>query len=105
VVPRALLRAFVTARYLMDRQPSTLSQAVVAAFMEEGHFAAHIRRMRLQHRDQRDELVAAIKSRLGADLTVMRRTKRCISLPSRGEVSRTSPSSAPDAKTASSFGP
>jgi GntR family transcriptional regulator/MocR family aminotransferase len=70
VVPRALLRAFVTVRYLMDRQPSTLSQAVVAAFMEEGHFAAHIRRMRLQHRDQRDELVAAIKSRLGADLTV-----------------------------------
>jgi GntR family transcriptional regulator/MocR family aminotransferase len=70
VVPHALLRAFVTARYLMDRQPSTLSQAVVAAFMEEGHFAAHIRRMRLSYRDQRDELVAALKSRLGADLTV-----------------------------------
>jgi DNA-binding transcriptional MocR family regulator len=38
--------------------------------MEEGHFAAHIRRMRLQYRDKRDELVAAIKSRLGAYLTV-----------------------------------
>lgn len=70
VVPRALLRSFVAARYLMDRQPSTLSQAVVAAFMEEGHFAAHIRRMRLLYRDQRDELVAALKSRLGANLTV-----------------------------------
>jgi GntR family transcriptional regulator/MocR family aminotransferase len=70
VVPRALLRAFVAARYVMDRQPSTLSQAVVAAFMEEGHFAAHIRRMRLLYRDQRDELVAALKRRLGADLTV-----------------------------------
>jgi GntR family transcriptional regulator/MocR family aminotransferase len=70
VVPRALLRAFVTARYLMDRQPSTLSQAVVAAFMEEGHFAAHIRRMRQMYRDQRDELVAALRRRLGADLTV-----------------------------------
>lgn len=70
VVPRALLRAFVAARYLMDRQPSTLSQAVVTAFMEEGHFAAHIRRMRLLYRDQRDELVAALKNRLGADLTV-----------------------------------
>jgi GntR family transcriptional regulator/MocR family aminotransferase len=69
VVPRALLRAFVAARYLMDRQPSTLCQAVVAAFMEEGHFAAHIRRMRLLYRDQRDVLVAALKSRLGADLT------------------------------------
>ena len=70
VVPRALLRAFVATRYLMDRQPSTLSQAVVAAFMEEGHFAAHIRRMRLLYRDQRDAMVAALKSRLGADLTV-----------------------------------
>ncbi len=70
VVPRRLLRAFVAARYLMDRQPSTLSQAVVTAFMEEGHFAAHIRRMRLLYRDQRDVLVAALKSRLGADVTV-----------------------------------
>jgi GntR family transcriptional regulator/MocR family aminotransferase len=70
VVPRALLRAFVATRYLMDRQPSTLGQAVVAAFMEEGHFAAHIRRMRLLYRDQRDALVAALNSRLGADLTV-----------------------------------
>jgi GntR family transcriptional regulator/MocR family aminotransferase len=70
VVPRTLLRAFVATRYLMDRQPSTLGQTVVAAFMEEGHFAAHIRRMRLLYRDQRDVLVAALKSRLGADLTV-----------------------------------
>jgi GntR family transcriptional regulator / MocR family aminotransferase len=70
VIPHALLRPFVAARYLMDRQPSTLSQAVVAAFMEEGHFAAHIRRMRLLYREQRDELVAALKSQLGADLTV-----------------------------------
>src|SRR5204863_816686 len=70
VVPHALLRAFVAARYLMDRQPSTLSQALVAAFMEEGHFAAHIRRIRLLYRDQRDELVAALNYRLGEDLTV-----------------------------------
>jgi GntR family transcriptional regulator/MocR family aminotransferase len=70
VVPRALLRPFVTARYLMDRQPSTLSQAVVTAFMEEGHFAAHIRRMRQLYREQRDVLVAALNDRLGDDLTV-----------------------------------
>jgi GntR family transcriptional regulator/MocR family aminotransferase len=54
----------------MDRQPSTLCQAVVTAFMEEGHFAAHIRRMRLLYRNQRDVLVAALKGRLGADVTV-----------------------------------
>ena len=70
VVPPSLVRAFVTARYLMDRQPSSLCQAVVAAFMEEGHFAAHIRRMREMYRNQRDALVAALRRRLGDHLTV-----------------------------------
>jgi GntR family transcriptional regulator/MocR family aminotransferase len=70
VVPPSLLRAFVTARYLMDRQPSSLCQEVVAAFMEEGHFAAHIRRMREVYRSQRDVLVATLRRRLGDHLTV-----------------------------------
>jgi GntR family transcriptional regulator/MocR family aminotransferase len=70
VVPAALVRAFVTARYLIDRQPPSLSQAVVAAFMDEGHFAAHIRRMREMYRDQRDALVGALRRRLGEHLIV-----------------------------------
>jgi GntR family transcriptional regulator/MocR family aminotransferase len=70
VVPQALLHAFVVARYLMDRQPSSLCQAVVMAFMEEGHFAAHIRRMRELYRNQRDVLVAALGRRLADELTV-----------------------------------
>jgi GntR family transcriptional regulator/MocR family aminotransferase len=70
VVPPALSKAFVTARYLVDRQPSSLAQAVVADFIEEGHFAGHIRRMRLQYKDQRDVLVAALRQRLGGEITV-----------------------------------
>jgi GntR family transcriptional regulator/MocR family aminotransferase len=70
VVPPSLVRPFVTARYLMDRQPSSLCQTVAAAFMEEGHFAAHIRRMREMYRNQRDTLVAALRRRLGDHLTV-----------------------------------
>jgi GntR family transcriptional regulator / MocR family aminotransferase len=70
VVPPALSKAFVAARYLLDRQPSSLAQAVVADFIEEGHFAAHIRRMRVQYRDQRDALVAALRHRLGDEVTV-----------------------------------
>ena len=70
VVPPALLKTFIKARYLVDRQPSSLAQAVVADFIEEGHFAAHIRRMRLQYRDQRDVLVAALRHRLGNEMTV-----------------------------------
>jgi GntR family transcriptional regulator/MocR family aminotransferase len=69
VVPHSLLRAFIAARCLIDRQPPSLWQAVVVAFMEEGHFAAHIRRMRDVYRNQRDTLVAAL-NRLGDDLTV-----------------------------------
>jgi GntR family transcriptional regulator/MocR family aminotransferase len=70
VVPPALLKAFITARYLVDRHPSSLAQAVVADFIEEGHFAGHIRRMRLQYGDQRDVLIAALRQRLGDELTV-----------------------------------
>jgi GntR family transcriptional regulator/MocR family aminotransferase len=70
VMPSALLKPFITARYLTDRQPSSLAQAVVADFIEEGHFAAHLRRMRLQYKDQRDALVAALRDRLENDITV-----------------------------------
>jgi GntR family transcriptional regulator/MocR family aminotransferase len=70
VVPPALLKAFITVRYLVDRQPSSLAQAVVADFIEQGHFAAHLRRMRLQYKDQRDVLVAALRQRLGSGITV-----------------------------------
>jgi GntR family transcriptional regulator/MocR family aminotransferase len=63
MVPPSLVRALVTARYLVDRQPSSLCQAVLAAFMEEGHSAA-IRRMREMYRNQCDALVAALRRRL-----------------------------------------
>jgi GntR family transcriptional regulator/MocR family aminotransferase len=70
VVPRPLVQEFVTNRYLMDRQPSTLCQAVFTEFMQEGHFAGHIRRMRVLYREQRDALVAALVRRLGDHLSV-----------------------------------
>ena len=60
VVPHELLPAFVSARYLIDRQPPSLSQTVAADFMRQGHFAAHIRRMRLMYREQRDALAATL---------------------------------------------
>jgi len=66
VVPRALLQAFVSARYLIDRQPATLQQVVVSEFMQQGHFAAHIRCMRELYREQRDALAETLMRR-GAD--------------------------------------
>jgi GntR family transcriptional regulator/MocR family aminotransferase len=68
VVPPGALPAFVDARHLTDRQPPSLSQAVLAQFMLEGHFAAHIRRTRLLLRDQRDLLIDRLRQRLSADM-------------------------------------
>jgi GntR family transcriptional regulator / MocR family aminotransferase len=70
VVPRTLLRGFTVTRYLIDRQPSSVCQAIVQGFMEDGHFASHIRRMRLLYRAQRDELVSSLRHHLQAELKV-----------------------------------
>ena len=42
----------------------------VAEFMRQGYFAAHLRRTRLQYRDQRDALVAELTRRAGDQVTV-----------------------------------
>jgi len=70
VVPRALRQAFIGARYLIDRQPATPQQAVVSDFMQQGHFAAHIRRMRQLYREQRDALAETLTRRAAARLDV-----------------------------------
>jgi GntR family transcriptional regulator/MocR family aminotransferase len=70
VAPRPLVTAFVNARQLMDRQPPTLTQAIVLDFMREGHFAAHIRRRRLAYKAQRDALAGALEAQLGDLLEV-----------------------------------
>jgi len=70
VAPPPLAAAFATARALADRQPPTITQAIVLEFMRSGEFAAHIRRRRLAYRAQRDALVAALRARLGGTLAV-----------------------------------
>jgi len=70
VVPPPLLPAFARARDLMDRQPPSLHQKVVTEFMRQGHLAAHIRRMRLQYRAQRDALAGELTRLAGDALAV-----------------------------------
>jgi GntR family transcriptional regulator/MocR family aminotransferase len=43
---------------------------VVAEFMQQGHFAAHIRRMRQMYREQRDALAATLTRRAAGRLDV-----------------------------------
>ncbi len=68
--PLCFLPAFVSARYLIDRQPPSLYQDVAAEFMRQGHFAAHIRRMRVLYREQRDALAATLMRRAGGHLRI-----------------------------------
>jgi GntR family transcriptional regulator / MocR family aminotransferase len=70
VAPRSLAQSFAGARALLDRQAPTLTQALAAEFMRQGHFAAHIRRMRLVYREQRDFLVGELRRRLAGALSV-----------------------------------
>jgi GntR family transcriptional regulator/MocR family aminotransferase len=54
----------------MDRQPPSLTQAILLDFMAEGQFAAHIRRRRLAYKGQRDALAEALTERLGGMVEV-----------------------------------
>jgi GntR family transcriptional regulator/MocR family aminotransferase len=59
VVPRLLAQSFATGRALTDRQSPMLEQAVLTDFMAQGHFARHIRAMRLLYAERQAALVRA----------------------------------------------
>ncbi|WP_296393789.1 PLP-dependent aminotransferase family protein [Reyranella sp.] len=70
VVPHELLQAMTAARHLTDRQAPAVTESVVADFIEQGHFEAHVRRMRATYRVARDQLAAALRAKLGCVLEV-----------------------------------
>ncbi|WP_420103992.1 PLP-dependent aminotransferase family protein [Bosea sp. (in: a-proteobacteria)] len=70
VVPHQLVDVFRGARYLSDRSPPTLQQAMTAEFMRQGFLTSHIRRMRQRYREARDVLVEAIDRHLGDLATI-----------------------------------
>ncbi|MBM5572223.1 MULTISPECIES: MocR-like pyridoxine biosynthesis transcription factor PdxR [Deefgea] len=61
VLPPDLMPAFANARAAFDGHTPQLAQAVTADFMTQGHFAAHIRQMRLLYRSRRDLLVDCLQ--------------------------------------------
>lgn len=71
VVPSDLVDAFSSARNATDQFSSTLYQAAMTDFIREGHFARHIRRMRMLYMQRRTELVEAIHKRMGDKLEVI----------------------------------
>jgi len=61
VLPRALIDPFLKVRAALDDQPSIALQPVLAQFIEEGQFAAHIRRMRALYEDRQEALIRTIR--------------------------------------------
>ena len=66
VIPSDLVDHFLAVRHAMDVSPPHLYQAVLANFINEGHFSRHIRRMRLAYGERREILVNCIKKEFGS---------------------------------------
>ena len=66
IAPRALVTAFAGARAILDRHSPTADQHVLAAYMREGLFEAHIRRIRGLYAERRSVLLTALEPALPA---------------------------------------
>ncbi len=64
VVPTSLVDACTTAVRITGQQPPVDVQAALADFLTEGHFAAHVRRMRALYAGRQERLVRALRRRL-----------------------------------------
>lgn len=56
IVPHDLIDSFVAARSLIDRYSPVFDQAILTDFIEEGHFARHVRRMRVLYAQRQEVL-------------------------------------------------
>ncbi|MGZ8287938.1 MAG: MocR-like pyridoxine biosynthesis transcription factor PdxR [Telluria sp.] len=70
VVPAAMALPFATAAAELYRGGQTFTQAVLADFINNGHFAGHIRRMRQVYARRRTLLIDAIKANFGERLEI-----------------------------------
>jgi GntR family transcriptional regulator/MocR family aminotransferase len=70
VIPPDLVERFIAVRHTMDIFPPYLYQEVIADFMQEGHFARHLRRMRLLYSGRRKALVDQLGKSLGDALEI-----------------------------------
>ncbi|MFS8148956.1 PLP-dependent aminotransferase family protein [Rhizobium sp. BR 249] len=64
IAPPQLAEAFAGARAILDRHSPTSEQHVLAAYMKEGYFEAHIRRIRGLYAERRAILLSALEQAL-----------------------------------------
>jgi GntR family transcriptional regulator / MocR family aminotransferase len=71
VIPADLVDRFMSVRLIINIGPPAFFQNVIADFMNEEHFARHLRRMRYLYREQRSALVNRIAEDLGSMVEVL----------------------------------
>ncbi len=71
VVPPQYSDAFAAARRLADRHSPPFEQATLADFIEQGHFARHVRRMRKLYRSRRETIVGELRKRFSDVLDIL----------------------------------
>lgn len=64
VVPKPLVPAMVSAKHALGGETSLVNQAVVADFLEEGHFVRHLRKMRQLYQRKWEHLESLVSSEL-----------------------------------------
>jgi GntR family transcriptional regulator/MocR family aminotransferase len=57
IAPPDLVDGFLAAHLSTDMHAHLIDQAVVADFLDQGHFARHLRRMRVLHHERQHELI------------------------------------------------
>ncbi|WP_425407248.1 PLP-dependent aminotransferase family protein [Hwanghaeella sp.] len=70
IVPPDLTDSFRFARAALDDHPSTVAQPALTAFIEDGYFAAHLRRMRKLYAQRQALLVSAVRDHMDDLLTI-----------------------------------
>jgi GntR family transcriptional regulator/MocR family aminotransferase len=71
VVPPDLVEPFRRVRFAMDIFPPYLYQEVLTDFIRAGHFARHIRRMRLLYSERRAALAKSIQGEFGDEAKIL----------------------------------
>ncbi|WP_075181351.1 PLP-dependent aminotransferase family protein [Pantoea sp. 1.19] len=71
VLPEALVTPLCQLRSVIDGHSAQQPQAVTAAFIAEGHFAAHLRLMRQLYRSRRDLLRQQLAEKLAGELQLL----------------------------------
>ncbi len=71
IIPPDLVERFAAMRQVLDLCPPHLTQAVMADFIREGHFARHIRRMRPIYAERRRVLMGELERELGDQLQIV----------------------------------